>query len=110
VEGETPLPAAFLARNSHQPLQLTEVQSLKERLVKARAVPRKGFDQLRKQLSRLLVSQLENMSKGIHNRIHAAQPIEISLPVSAPALRHQLLFGAGEGGCEGGDDPTSAGA
>jgi hypothetical protein len=77
-------------------------------LVEVITVSFKSFDQLLKQFLTLLVPEMKEVSESIHDRIHAAQPIEVSLPVSAPASGHQLLFGAGEGGWVGGDDPTSA--
>jgi hypothetical protein len=77
--------------------------------MKARAVPLKGFDQPFEQLCTLLIPEMEDVPKGIHDRIHAAQSIKVSLPVSAPASRHQPRARAGERGGVGGDDPTSAG-
>jgi hypothetical protein len=70
----------------------------------------KSLDQLLEQFLTRLVPEMEDVLEGIHNRIHAAQSVEVPLPVSALALCHQLLVGAGEGGWGGGDDPTSAGA
>jgi hypothetical protein len=78
--------------------------------MKARAFPLKGFDQLCEQHYTLLIPEMEDVPERIHDRIHTAQPVQVSLPVSAPALWHQLLIGIGEGGWVGGDDPTSAGA
>jgi hypothetical protein len=98
-----------LSRDSHEPLQLGKVHAPEQGLVEVRTALLKSFDQLAKQLLTLLVPEVEDVSEGIHNRIHAAQSIEVSLPVSAPALRHQLLVGAGERGWVGGGDPTSAG-
>ncbi len=62
------------------------------------AVLLQGSDQPLKELPALLVPQLQDMAKGIHHRIQAAQPIEVALPVSALAPSHQLLVGVGEGG------------
>jgi hypothetical protein len=71
---------------------------MEKKLVKVRTILLEALDQLCKQLLTLLVPEVKDVPEGIHDRIHAAQPIEVSLPVSAPALRHQLLVRAGEGG------------
>jgi hypothetical protein len=78
-------------------------------LVEVIAVSLKGLDQLRKQLLALLVPQPQDIPEGVHDGVDATQPVEVPLPVSALALRHQLLFGAGLCGGRGGDDPTLIG-
>jgi hypothetical protein len=62
------------------------------------AILLKGFDQLLEQLLTLLIPELQEVAKGIHDRIHATQSVEIPLPVSALALGHQLLIRAIVGG------------
>jgi hypothetical protein len=54
----------------------------------------------------LLIPELQEVAKGIHNRIHGAQSIKISLLVSVLAPGHQLLVRAGDGGWGGGDNPA----
>ncbi|MBL0408029.1 hypothetical protein JKG68_29470 [Microvirga aerilata] len=71
-------------------------------------IPLKGFDQLPKQLLTLLISEVEDVPEGIHNRIHAAQRIEIPLPVSAFAPCHQFLVEEGVGVERGGGKPGAA--
>jgi hypothetical protein len=78
--------------------------------VEVRTALRKSLNQLLKQFLTLLVPEMEDVPEGIHDRIHAAQSVEVPLPVSAFAPCHQLLVRSGEGGWVGGDDPTSAGA
>jgi hypothetical protein len=61
--------------------------------VEVRTVLFKSLDQLLEQFLTRLVPEMEDVLEGIHNRIHAAQSIEVPLPVSALALCHQLLSG-----------------
>jgi len=98
LELQVPTLNAPLNRKHREPLQLGEVHPMEKGLVEVITVPLKGLDQLPEQLLTLLVPEMEDIPEGIHNRIHPAQSVQISLPVSAPALRHQLLCGAGEGG------------
>ncbi len=77
-------------------------------MVKVITVLLKSFDQLAEQLLTLLIPQPQDMPKGIHDGVDAAQPVEIALAVSAPAPGHQLLFGAGKVSREGGGHPDDA--
>jgi hypothetical protein len=65
-------PKATFTRCSYEPLHLTEMHSVEEGLVKARAVLLKGFDEAFEQLPTLLLSQVEDISQGVHNRVHTA--------------------------------------
>jgi len=96
LESKIPALNAPWTRHGDEALQLTKVYSLNEGLVEATTILLKGFDQLCKQLLTLLIPQPQDVPKGVHDGVHAAQPVEISLPVSALALDHQLLFGEGE--------------
>jgi len=97
-----------LPRNHHEPLQLGEVHPLEERLVEVVTVLLKCLDQLAKQRLTLLVTQPQDIPKSVHDGINAAQPIEVSLPVSTPALRHQLSIAADLGAEKGGGKPIAA--
>jgi hypothetical protein len=79
---------ATLTRKHHEPLQLGEVHPSENGMVKVITISFKGFDQPREQLLTLLIPQLQDMPEGVHDGIDAAQPVKISLPVSARALSH----------------------
>lgn len=105
LEGDIPILQVTLAHDTGEPLQSGKVYPCKKGLVKATIILLKGLEQLPKQLLTLLISEVEDVPEGIHNGIDAAQPIEIPLTIGAPALRHQLLCGAGEGRSRGGGKP-----
>jgi hypothetical protein len=68
----------------------------------------KGLDQLPEQLLTLLLPEVEDVPKGVHDGIDSAQSVEVALPVSAPALCHQLVIGKGVGEERGGGRPGAA--
>ncbi len=96
-----------MACDHYEPSELPEIHPVKEGLVNARTVLLKGLDQLLEQPVTLLIPELQDVAKGIHHRVDATQPVKVSLPVSALALGHQLLVGAGEGDWDGGDNPVA---
>jgi hypothetical protein len=75
--------------------------------VEAVTVLPQRLDQLPEQLPALLIPQPQEIPQGVDDGVDAAQAVEISLPVSALALGHQLLAGTGLGKGRGGGKPRA---
>ncbi|GEO12602.1 hypothetical protein [Microvirga aerophila] len=107
MEGEIPALNAAVTCHNGELLQLGKVHALDKRLVEVITVLFKTLDQPFEELSTLLIPQPEDVLESVYYSIDAAQAIKVALPVSALAPGHQLLFGIGEGGRVGGEDPIS---
>jgi hypothetical protein len=101
---------AALACHSYQPPELPDTHAPQEPLMNTGAVLLKGFNQLLEELATLLVPQLQDVAKGIHQRIDTTQSIQVPLSVGsctaghgAPSGKHhEAWLGRGSGVNKGG--------
>jgi hypothetical protein len=93
LEGQTLVLRTAMVRLCDELLELAEHDPLHEWVIGVWASLAEGPDQGREDCLALLAVEPQKVAQGIHDGIDAAEPIEVTLPVTAHPPRHQLARG-----------------